>query len=86
MECTNVACAGGEERQADCPYATRCVGFRRQATCWNCNSSTSLPAGEPFDDGSVCDYDRLVCVHSKGAPKVVAENENCQDHTSYEPI
>ena len=49
-----------------------------ERNCLNCGNSVSLPAQEAFDDGTVCDYDRLVCALSN---KIVSENACCEDHT-----
>lgn len=49
----------------------------RQAACLNCANSFSLPAGEPFDDGTVSDCDRLVCMPSH---KIVLETHLCENH------
>ena len=48
-----------------------------ERNCLNCGNSVSLPAQEAFDDGTVCDYDRLVCAL---AHKIVSENAYCEDH------
>lgn len=45
--------------------------------CLVCDNSFSLPAGEPFDDGSISDKDRLVCKVEQDAPFVVPENGHC---------
>ncbi len=46
--------------------------------CLDCANSFSLPAGEAFDDGTVCDYDRLVCMRKR---KAVADDFCCEAHT-----
>ena len=46
--------------------------------CLDCKNSFSLPAGEPFDDGTVCDYDRLVCMLTH---ELVSETDTCNEHT-----
>ena len=46
-----------------------------ERNCLNCGNSVSLPAQEPFDDGTVCDYDRLVCALSH---ETVAEDGHCE--------
>lgn len=46
-----------------------------ERNCLNCGNSVSLPAQEPFDDGTVCDYDRLVCTLSH---ETVAEDGYCE--------
>lgn len=48
--------------------------------CLNCKNSFSLPAGDTFDDGSVSDVDRLVCVKDKTA-KIVQDNGYCDFHS-----
>lgn len=46
--------------------------------CLDCANSFSLPAGEAFDDGTVSDYDRLVCMRKR---KAVADDFCCEAHT-----
>lgn len=46
--------------------------------CLDCVNSFSLPAGKPFDDGTVCDYDRLVGMRER---KVVADDFCCETYT-----
>lgn len=48
--------------------------------CLNCKNSFSLPAGDPFDDGSVSEEDRLVCVKDKTA-KIVQDDGYCDYHS-----
>ena len=50
----------------------------KRLDCLNCGHSFSLPAGEAFDDGTVVQYDRLVCVFDH---KVVLEGGFCEKHT-----
>lgn len=49
--------------------------------CLNCGNSYSLPAGEKFDDGSVSDNDRLICMVASDSPKVVPTDGHCIGHT-----
>ena len=49
----------------------------RNKSCLSCANSFSLPAREPFDDGTVCEHDRLVCMLSR---KVVADVDHCENH------
>ena len=46
--------------------------------CLFCQNSFTLPAGELYDDNSVAEYDRLVCMSQK---KIVEENNFCNQHT-----
>lgn len=46
-----------------------------ERNCLNCGNSVSLPAQEAFDDGTACDYDRLVCALSH---EIVVENACCE--------
>lgn len=55
------------------------MGHYYYKDCLNCKHSFSLPAGEPFDDNTVADYDRLVCTN--GTPKIVHEEGSCEWHT-----
>lgn len=48
-----------------------------EPNCLNCANSFSLPAGEPFDDGTVCEEDRLVCALSHS---VVSDSHSCSEH------
>ena len=45
--------------------------------CLTCGNSFSLPAGEPYDDGTVYDTDQLVCIiHNK----IVQDDYCCEHH------
>jgi len=48
--------------------------------CLNCKQSFSLPAGETFDDGSITDYDRLVCVEDAENPYIVNADFGCENY------
>ncbi len=48
--------------------------------CLNCPMSFSLGAQEPFNDGSVEEYDRLVCALKR---RIVEENACCNEHPDY---
>lgn len=49
----------------------------RRGNCLSCVNSFSLPAGEPYDDGSVCEHDRLVC---SVAHSIVSEDHVCTQY------
>lgn len=48
------------------------------ADCLDCGNSFSLPAGEAFDDGTVADQDRLVCMLSH---QIVEDSDCCESFT-----
>ena len=48
---------------------------KQHRDCLSCANSFSLPAGEPYDDGSVCEHDRLVCMVSHC---IVSEENVCK--------
>ena len=50
----------------------------RHENCLHCPNSFSLPADEPFDDGTVCKHDRLVCMQSH---EIVSDDHCCANHT-----
>lgn len=45
--------------------------------CLNCLESFSLPEEEPYDDGSVTHYDRLICALKR---RPVDEDGCCREH------
>lgn len=51
-----------------------------KSCCLNCPSSFSLAADDPYDDGSVTDYDRLVCMNKH---KLVDEDACCDAHPDW---
>ena len=50
-------------------------------SCLNCDYSHSLPAGEPFDDGSISECDRLVCMINAQNSTIVSEDGCCDEHS-----
>ena len=48
--------------------------------CLNCPNSFSLAEGEPYDDGTVTEYDRLVCMLKR---RPVDEGACCDEHPDW---
>ena len=48
-------------------------------SCLFCQNSFSLPANEAFDDGTVSEYDRLVCVSKR---RVVRDEDTCEERNN----